>query len=358
MADAACAARCAWAGAYSIHTDYIDRTELRVSGPDQNEVVSGDQAHDPVCAPAAFTVLMPVFNGEAYIRLAIDSILAQTWTRFEFLIIDDGSTDSTAAILDEYAARDARIRVIHQDNIDQPATLNRGLREASHDWVAIIDHDDIALARRLEQQATAIACNPDARVIGTYGIEINSAGKKIGEVPLGPVTVDDFWRQRRQNAWITFVHSSVVLHRPTVLALGGYREAFSSAADSDLWSRVADYHPVISVPENLVLYRVHSRSMSFTRYFDQQRAVRWIRACQNARRTDRTEPTLAAFIASERGWLGIRRLKLLRYDWMMYFLRRRRLYRSEGEHLRGCLLFLAAAALDPLRAARQVIKRL
>src|SRR4051794_38784757 len=89
--------------------------------------------------PLWITVLLPVYNGEQFVHEAIDSILTQSYPHFEFLIINDGSTDATAAILDEYAGRDSRVRVIHQTNIDQPATLNRGLSEARHDWVAIID---------------------------------------------------------------------------------------------------------------------------------------------------------------------------------------------------------------------------
>src|SRR4029453_11062975 len=93
--------------------------------------------------PAWVTVLMPVYNGERYVAQAIESVLGQTHRRFEFLILDDGSTDATPRILAEYAARDERIRVVHHANIDQPATLNRGLALARHDWVAILDHDDV-----------------------------------------------------------------------------------------------------------------------------------------------------------------------------------------------------------------------
>lgn len=303
------------------------------------------------------TVLMPVYNGEQYIREAIDSILKQTHPWFEFLIMNDGSTDSTPAILDEYAARDGRVRVIHQENIDQPATLNRGLKEARYDWVAIIDHDDIARPQRLERQAHAIDQNPDVRVVGTYGVEITSEGTQFGLIAFGPTSVSDYRARRRRNEWMSFIHASVVVHRPTILAVGGYRAAFGSAADSDLWSRVADDHPVVVVPEYLVDYRVHLRSMSFDRFFEQQRMVRWIRACQDARRTGLPEPTLAELAVNERGLLFLGMMNIRRFDWMMYCLRRRRLFRTEGKAVAAAYYFILASALDPLRAVRSIARR-
>lgn len=325
------------------------------TGTQRLSTATDEQAHT---GPLWITVLMPVYNGERFIRDAIDSILAQTYPYFEFLIVDDGSTDATPAILDDYAARDARIRVIHQSNIDQPATLNRGLAEARHDWVAIIDHDDISRPQRLERQVHTIQENPNVRVTGTFGVEITADGVELGQIAFGPTTVSEYHARRGRNEWISFIHASVVVHRPTVLALGGYREAFGSAADSDLWSRVADVHPVIAVPEYLVEYRVHLGSMSFRRFFEQQRMVRWIRACQDARRSGAPEPTLAELIQTERGRVFIGTLNLRRYDWMMYCLRRRRLYRVEGKPLPAATYFVLASALDPLRALRRIAGRI
>lgn len=307
--------------------------------------------------PLWLTVLMPVFNGERFVHEAIESILAQTYPHFEFLIINDGSTDDTPAILDEYAARDTRVRVIHQTNVDQPATLNRGLAEARYDWVAIIDHDDISRPKRLERQVRAILRDPEVRVVGTYGVEITAVGVELGQIAIGPTTIADYRARRNRNEWMSFIHASVIMHRQTVLALGGYRADFGSAADSDLWSRIADDHPVVVVPEFLVEYRVHVGSMSFKRFFEQQLMVRWIRACQDARRDNRPEPTLDELVGTERGQFLIGKMNLRRYDWMMYCLRRRRLYRYEGKSLLAATYFVLASTMDPVRAFRRIVDR-
>jgi glycosyltransferase involved in cell wall biosynthesis len=325
-----------------------------VSNGRRLESTDGTTAVDPLW----LTVLMPVYNGERFVSEAINSILEQTYPWFEFLIINDGSTDSTASILDAFADRDSRIRVIHQSNIDQPATLNRGLHEASHDWVAIIDHDDISRPQRLERQVLAIQQSPEVRAVGTFGYEITSDGTFLGEMAFGPTNVREYAARRSRNEWMSFIHASVVMHRPTVLALGGYREAFGSAADSDLWSRVADENPIIVVPEYLVDYRVHLNSMSFKRFFEQQRTVRWIHACQAARRIGDAEPTLEELAVAERGPLYIGSVNLQRYDWMMFCLRRRRLLRREGKTIPAVGYFMLAAVLDPVRAVRRIVGRM
>jgi glycosyltransferase involved in cell wall biosynthesis len=310
-----------------------------------------------VSDPIGLSVLSPVYKGERYIREPIDSILRQTYPHFEFVIVNDGSTDSTPRILDHYASLDARIRVINQSNQDQPRALNTGITAARHDWVAIIDHDDISEPQRLERQVATLRANPTVRAVGGYAHEIDAEGRVVGAVPLGPTSVAAFRRLRDEDGWVILVHSAVIFHRETVLRLGGYRPAFGSAADSDLWSRLSDEHDIVTVPEYLVRYRIHLNSMSYTRFFEQQEVVRWIRACQSERRAGRPEPTLAQVRERERRPVGMGRLRTLRYDWTMFFLRRRRVARWEGRETQATALFILASTLDPGRSARRIYQR-
>jgi glycosyltransferase involved in cell wall biosynthesis len=301
---------------------------------------------------------MPVFNGERYIREAIDSILGQTYPHFEFVIVNDGSTDDTSKILQDYARRDDRIRVINQTNADQPRALNTGIAAARHEWVAIIDHDDVSEPQRLERQIDTVRANPSVRAVGGYAHEIDIDGQIVGSVPLGPTSISEFRRLRADDGWIILVHSAVMFHRETVLRLGGYRPAFGSAADSDLWSRLSDRHDIVTVPEFLVRYRIHLNSMSYTRFFEQQETVRWIRACQSARRSGKPEPTLEQVREEERGPIGVGRLRTARADWVALFLRRRRVARWAGNEAQATALFIVASALDPARSLRRVYQRL
>jgi glycosyltransferase involved in cell wall biosynthesis len=302
------------------------------------------------------TVLMPVYNGERYVALAIESVLAQTHRDFEFLILDDGSTDGTPRILAEYAARDPRIRTYRHANVDQPATLNRGLALARHDWVAIIDHDDVCLPRRLERQLERVAREPEARVVGSWAKEINAAGVEIGSRCSGPATVEEFRALDAAGRRVPLTHPSVLLHRPTILALGGYDPAFGSSSDTELWTRVASVAPVVVVPEFLLLYRIHGQSMSFQRLFEQREMLRWILARDRARRRGEPIPAYAEFRAERPPWRP-RRWRERQHDAFWFFRSHCLLAAAEGKAPSAAALAVCAAAVSPQNAMRLARRR-
>ena len=293
------------------------------------------------------SVIMAVYNGEAYVGQAIESTLSQTHPHFEFIIVDDGSTDRTGTIIQEYAARDPRIRIISQPNQGQVASLNRALAAATFEWVARLDHDDMSLPHRLEQQLTAIRANPAVRVLGSYAFEIDGLGRKIGLSTAGPTSVEQFETLRQEQRLVRLVHPSVMMHCPTILALGGYRPRFNAAEDQDLWSRVADNHLILTLPEPLVCYRIHSSSMYHTHFFEARRSIRWIEACQYARRQGCVEPTLNEHLAVLCRQPLHQRLNRLRLDWSYYLSRQARLRWVAGHRAAAAALLLGATLLHP-----------
>jgi glycosyltransferase involved in cell wall biosynthesis len=290
---------------------------------------------------------MAVYNGERYIAEAIESVLCQTHKDFEFVIVNDGSTDRTQAIIDEYAARDERIRTIVQRNIDQPTSLNRALAAAANEWVAVFDADDVCSPHRLETQLYALQRQPSVRVLGSYAFWIDPAGRKRGVRTLGPTSVAEFKRLVEQDELIKMIHPSVMMHRPTILALGGYDAEFGAAADIELWSRVSDEHVVMSLSEPLLCYRIHPESMSARRFFEQQLMVRWVRARQRARHQGLTPPALSEYVKSQGGKFALRQLKYLRIDWVEYLKMRKRIESWSGRRLRALLIRLVGIPLAP-----------
>src|SRR5688572_27460772 len=107
------------------------------------------------------SVVMPVFNGQRFLAQAMNSLLAQTFHDFEIIVVDDGSTDASPAILRDYAERDSRVRVIHGDHAGISAALNRGIEASTHEWIARIDADDVASPDRFAKQIAAARANPD-----------------------------------------------------------------------------------------------------------------------------------------------------------------------------------------------------
>lgn len=307
--------------------------------------VAGEGTLPPV------TVVMPVYNGEDYVAEAVESILGQTHSRLEFLIVDDGSTDRTPDILHHFASRDSRVRVVRQENRDQPATLNRALELATHHWVAIIDHDDVSLPDRLVRQLEMVARIPDARVIGTWAIEINARGQRLRLRSNGPTSADEFRALRSRGERVPLVHPSVLMHRPSILELGGYDPQFGPSADSELWSRVARHHVIVVVPEALVLYRIHRRSMSFKRMFEQREMLRLIAAREAARAKGIDPPTRVEFSRDRPPWHPVRWADARR-DLFWYLRSHCLLALGEQRRVAAATYALAAAVVSPSNAVR------
>jgi glycosyltransferase involved in cell wall biosynthesis len=205
------------------------------------------------------SVVMPVWNGEKYLRPAIESILAQTFQRFELIVLDDGSTDSTPAILAAYA-HDSRLRVIRLKHGGIVLALNRGIAEAESGWIARMDSDDIAHPKRLERQWKAISRNPDA-------VFCHSNVKLIGDPAFLPRKTPRFPRTQsmlrlRMCFHCPIAHSSTLLRKDTVIAAGGYRLEERHAEDYALWGRMLSLGRFVGVSEPLLDLRVHGGSIS------------------------------------------------------------------------------------------------
>jgi glycosyltransferase involved in cell wall biosynthesis len=221
------------------------------------------QPEAPMGPEPTVTVLMPVYNGEDHVAEAIESILAQTARNFEFLIVNDGSTDSTRSILEKYAGSDARIRLIHQENIGLAAALNTGLRAATGELVARQDHDDLSSPDRLEKQIAYMRAHPACVLLGTRAT-IWSGGRPTDRAHDHPE-----WNAVLKLDLLfdnPFVHSSVVMRRREVLDLGGYctDARRQPPEDYELWSRLARTGRVANLPERLLAYREVPQSLSRT----------------------------------------------------------------------------------------------
>ena len=207
------------------------------------------------------TVLMGVFNGAAYLRNAVDSILAQTFRDFEFIIINDGSTDDSRAILNSYD--DRRIRVIeNEENIGLTRSLNKGLILARAELIARQDADDISHPTRLEKQVVFMSMNPEAVMVGTQARYINARGRiRVSRLWWKATTLDGIRFQSLFDS--PFFHTSVVFRRKIILdILGGYSELYWSSQDFELWSRLLVDFNAANLSETLVDQRSHSGAVS------------------------------------------------------------------------------------------------
>ena len=199
------------------------------------------------------SVVMAVRNGVPYLEQAVDSILAQTFTDFEFVIIDDGSTDSTPEVLQRYQAADRRVRVYHQENMGLTPSLNRGCARARGAYLARMDSDDIAFRQRLEQQVEFLDRHLEVALVGSSVMRIDELGREIKRSTC-PTSHAEIVRTLAE--YNCFTHPTVMLRKDMLAVVGGYREAYRQAQDYDLWLRLAERYKLANLADPLLYYRV------------------------------------------------------------------------------------------------------
>ncbi|MBP0621451.1 glycosyltransferase family 2 protein [Cupriavidus consociatus] len=207
------------------------------------------------------SVVLPVYNGAGDVEKAVDSILTQTFTDYELIIINDGSKDDSASVLE--SLRDPRIRLYHQDNMGLAGTLNRGIDLARGRYIARQDQDDLSHPERFARQVEFLENNPEHGLLGT------AAQIWVGDTPTerahdhptehGALSFELLFNN-------PFVHSSIMMRKATVEAVGGYTTdaARQPPEDYELWSRMARRGRVANLAERLLIYREVPASMSRT----------------------------------------------------------------------------------------------
>lgn len=206
------------------------------------------------------SVMMTVYNGESYLWAAVNSILAQDFREFEFLIIDDGSSDGSAGLIESVV--DPRIRLIRAPHRGLVSALNLGLSEAQGCYVARMDADDIARPDRLAVQVKYLDANPETGLVCSNVRLIDAEGRVIG-------TQSGAWPDMAylrdgllyRRAMKPVVHPSVMMRREVAETIGGYRN-FDAAEDRDFWLRASDHYRFDRLSEELIDYRIHSGGIS------------------------------------------------------------------------------------------------
>ncbi len=206
------------------------------------------------------SVVMSCYNASRWLKGAIDSILAQTFRNYEFILIDDGSTDRTRDIIADYSKIDKRIIVISKDNTGLADSLNLGITKTRGTWIARLDADDLAEPSRLEQQLYYLHNHSDVVLLGSGCIEIDENGRGIKKY-----RYPSYHNKLIHNLTSLkkcFPHSSVIFKRNSFLNVRGYNPVFRKAQDMDLWLRLSEQGRIASSKKILVRIRKHSKQIS------------------------------------------------------------------------------------------------
>jgi glycosyltransferase involved in cell wall biosynthesis len=253
----------------------------------------------------SISILMPVYHAVRYLPAALDSMLAQTFSDFELIAIDDGTRDGSAEVLARYAARDARIRVVTQENRGLVASLNRALELARAPLVARMDHDDISRPDRLAKQFAYLRQHPDVAAVSGAMDLIDQDGRylRTEAYPTVPSAIES---ELRHGSCVS--HPAVMARTAVLRAVGGYRKIVQCAEDYDLWLRVSEISHIGNLPDVVLSYRQHPTKMSLRYYVEQQLAVLAARGAAELRRRGIADPLASADPKSPMSYRALRRM--------------------------------------------------
>lgn len=202
------------------------------------------------------SVVMPVYNGGAFLQPAIDSILSQTFPDFELIVIDDGSTDATPDVLARAVSADKRVRVLSDGRRGLVGALNAGLAAARAPLVARMDADDLSRPDRFALQVAFLRDNPDVGVVGGQMAYIDHRGQQIGR-PTSLATESEEIERNLLQGHSVIAHATIFARREILAEIGGYRHAYKSAEDLDLWLRIVGRAKLASLDKVIYDYRQH-----------------------------------------------------------------------------------------------------
>ncbi|MFZ4396973.1 MAG: glycosyltransferase family 2 protein [Kiritimatiellia bacterium] len=235
------------------------------------------------------SVVLPVYNGERFLAEALDSILAQTFGDFELITVNDGSTDGSLAILQTYATRDPRLRIITRPNTGVARSRNEGLAAAQGELIAWMDADDVARPERFRRQYQFLQKNGSIGAVGAAFQAVDETGACIGAPKIFPSKPGVIHKDLQRGSCV-MAQTLVMARREALRRVGGYRGLFTPAEDYDFWLRLSEVAELANLPDVLQLYRIHSQSLSMKYAFAQALGTEVARRAGNIRRRTGIDP--------------------------------------------------------------------
>lgn len=208
------------------------------------------------------SIIIAAHNAELYIAEAIESILNQTYSAFELIIVEDSSTDNTWSIIQTYAEQDQRIQIYQTDVKNGGLAKNVGASHSQYKYIAFLDSDDIAFPDRIEKQFNYMKNHPTVVVTGTYLQRITPEGLMMAPITNGPTSIEEFHQLDRTQHLISLYGTSAMVRKDIFDKVGGHVPGAEPTDDGELWDRMAQYGECVVIPEKLIYYRQHVNAVS------------------------------------------------------------------------------------------------
>lgn len=308
--------------------------------------------------PPTVTVLMPVYNAQAYLQEALASVAAQTFRDLEILVIDDGSTDRSPQLLADFALQDWRLRVLRQANAGISAALNLGLSAARGEFIVRMDADDVMLPGRVQAQVAFLRANPALGFCACDVHMVDSAGRVFASYRPRPRSLPDLQQMIASRLPVVYTHPTVTCRTTALRAVGGYDRDYEPCEDMELFGRLLlAGHPGVVLPELLMHYRVHGASISGAKIATQVRTQEFVRAVFYARLEGR-ELSRAAHDLQRRQAAWPQRLRARAREQSDVLQKVSHFATAAGQRPRAAAALALAAACRPGAALRALWRRL
>ncbi len=208
----------------------------------------------------AISVIMPVYNAEKFLKDSIESVLNQTFKDFEFIIVNDGSTDNSLNIIESYIDKDSRIKIINQENSGVSVARNVGIKNASGEYIAFIDSDDIWVNNKLELQMEEFIKDPELKICGARAKVINDENQEIGKFNYPPLS---YFKIRLDSYYKNpFITSSLIIKKEILKDNKLFRQKMKLCEDYEFITKYIHKNKSINIDKYLVYYRIHINSSS------------------------------------------------------------------------------------------------
>lgn len=299
--------------------------------------------------PPNVSVILPVWNGEAFLKPAIESILGQTLASLELIVIDDGSTDGSAAIAEEFASGDDRVRVLRRPHEGLSAALNAGIAAARGEYVARMDADDVSVPDRLQKQVAYLDAHPACVAAGAWIEVVDEAGRHLGLKTF--VTTHDEISAALLRGISPIAHPTVVARRDALRAAGGYDGQRYPSEDLDLWFRLGERGELANLGEALLQHRRHRVALGVR---EREKMKAMALAISNEARTSRglrprrSTPVFAGTNADARYHFECARTALIAGPRLAAVRHAAATIAAEPDRLYGYVTLLACAVPKPL----------
>ena len=295
------------------------------------------------------SVVMPVYNQEKYLAETIESVLNQSFCDFEFLIVDDGSTDESAQIIRSYAAQDKRIIPFFKNNAGKCVATNNLVTIAKGKYCALLDADDVMLPDRLERQVAFHLANPEIDASSGHCYYINEKSRMLGRQYYPGLETPEECRKLQENRYvINCAFTALMVARKVFLELVGLRSEYTPCEDFDFVNRLIEKKYILVIMQNtLMKYRIHPTAVTVRQPMHMFDKIGWVYHNSALRRSGQSEVTFEGFVRKINEEHLLKRLKIKMFHYSMFYFRKAVFSLMSKNYLHFCKQITLALLLSP-----------